>query len=505
MLQGAASMLLMGAGPGIAAEAEKDKKPDAKPEAKTDRAPPPKRVVRELSGTFHGERVTYTATAGETHLKNDKGDPTASVFSTAYIRKPTGDAARRPVAFVFNGGPGSASLWLHLGVFGPKRVVLPDDGGNAGAAPYAFADNADSPLDVADLVFIDPVGTGYSRALGDAKDEDFYGVTADARAIASFIRLWLTENGRWNSPKFLAGESYGTTRAAQIVHEIQTGYDTVALRGVILISSILDFHTAFLNDGNDLPYVAYLPSYAAAAAYHGKIAPKPAALMPFLDEVRAFAAGAYASALLKGSALPGAERTALIKQLAGMTGLSETYLDHSDLRVAPQRFMKELLRDRAVSLGRYDSRSLGQDSVAVGDSPDNDPSLYAIDGAFVAMINDYLGRVLNVGIDRPYKILEAAPSEKWKWSERPEPGGFLNVAPFLGQAMRENRDFRLYVASGLYDLATPFFATELTLAHNGIKADRTRHSLFEAGHMMYTHGPSRDRLTREVRDFMRGV
>ena len=506
LLQGVAAIALLG----NRAHADDEKKPDSKSEpkkadAKSDtKAATPKSVTREFSGTFRGERISYSVVAGETFLKNDKGEPTASIFSTSYIKKGAGDGAQRPITFVFNGGPGSSSLWLHLGLMGPKRVVVPEDGGNAGAAPYQLVDNASSILDATDLVFIDPVGTGYSHALGESKDEDFWGVSSDAKSIASFIRLWITQNGRWNAPKYLAGESYGTTRAAQVVQEMQFGYDAVTFRGVILVSSILDFHTVFENDGNDLPFIAFLPSYAATARYHGKLDPKPADLSAFLAEVRSFASGAYATALLKGSTLPLAERDALIKRLAHYTGLSEAYVDQANLRVSPGRFMKELLRDRRVSLGRYDGRSLGEDSEVAGDQPDNDASLYAVDGAFVATINDYLGRVLNAGIDRPYRILESAPGNKWKWFERPGPGRFLNVAPALGQAMRENRDFRLFVASSIYDLATPFHGTEITLAHNGIKPERTRHELFEAGHMIYTHGPSRERLADEIRHFIRG-
>lgn len=507
LLQGVAAFALLG---DRAAHAQDEKKPESKSEAKktdakTDSKPgTPKSVTREFSGTFRGERISYSVVAGETFLKNDKGEPTASIFTTGYLKKGAGDAAQRPVTFVFNGGPGSSSLWLHLGLMGPKRVVVPEDGGNAGAAPYQLVDNANSVLDATDLVFIDPVGTGYSHALGDSKDEDFWGVSSDAKSIASFIRIWLTQNGRWNSPKYLAGESYGTTRAAQVIQEMQFGYDAVTFRGVILVSSILDFHTTFENEGNDLPYIAFLPSYAATARYHGKLDPKPADLTAFLNEVRAFASGEYATALLKGSTLAPTDRAALIKRLARYTGLSESYLDHADLRVSPGRFMKELLRDRRLSLGRYDARSLGEDSEAAGDQPDNDASLYAVDGAFVATINDYLSRILNTGIDRPYRILENGPSNKWKWYERPGPGRFLNVAPAFGLAMRENRDFRLFVASGIYDLATPFYGTEITLAHNGIKQDRTRHELFESGHMLYTHGPSRDRLADEIRRFIRG-
>ena len=480
----------------------KSAKPAAKPKAKAE-PPPPKVVSHEFSGAFNGDKLTYTVTAGETFLKNDKGEPTASIFTTAYTKNGATDPSRRPVTFVFNGGPGSASLWLHLGVFGPKRVVLPDDANQAGTAPpYRLEDNPLSLIDVSDLVFIDPVGTGYSHAMGEAKNEDFWGLSADAKSIAQFIRLWLTANGRWNSPKYLAGESYGTLRAARLVQELQFGYDTVSLNGVLLISSILDYHSITFNQGNDYPYVAFLPTYAAAAWFHGKIEPKPPQLAPFLDEVRAFATNAYSVALIKGSGLPAAERKAIIARIAHYTGLSETYIDQTNLRINAFRFMKQLLRDRGRVVGRYDARITGEDYDAAGETFDNDPSLYTVDGAFVSTINDYLTRILKVGIDRHYTILDSEPSRKWKMTDGKD-NTYVNVAPHLGQAMRENRDFRVFVANGYYDLATPFFGTEMTMANNGINPDRVVLKYFEAGHMIYTHGPSRERLTRDARAFIK--
>ncbi|MBM3513409.1 MAG: peptidase S10, partial [Alphaproteobacteria bacterium] len=268
----------------------------------------PKTFTREFTGTFNNERLIYVVTAGETFLKNDKGENTASIFTTAYTKKDLGDPRTRPVTFVFNGGPGSASLWLHMGVFGPKRIVVPSDGRPAGAAPYAIEDNPLSLLDVTDLVFIDPVGTGYSTAMGKSKEADFWGLKEDAESIATFIRQWITKHGRWNSAKYIAGESYGTTRAARLVQALQGDWNGIAVNGVLLISSILDFHTADFGKGNNMPHVGFLPTYAAAAWYHNKVSPKPESLAAFMDEARAFAVNEYSVALLKGSALGGAER-----------------------------------------------------------------------------------------------------------------------------------------------------------------------------------------------------
>jgi carboxypeptidase C (cathepsin A) len=464
----------------------------------------PKVFISDFSGTFGTERVNYRVTAGETFLKNDKGEDTAAIFTVAYTKKDAGDPRTRPVTFVFNGGPGSASLWLHMGVFGPKRVIVPSDGKPAGAAPYRIEDNTLSILDVSDLVFIDPVGTGYSKAIGKGKDEDFWGLKEDAQSIAEFIRVWITKNGRWNSPKYISGESYGTTRAARLVAALQGGFNGVTMNGVILISSILDFHTASFVKGSNAPYVGFFPTYAAAAWFHNKVNPKPASLEAFMDEVRAFAVNEYSVALLKGSRLQGQERADIVKKISRYTGLSETYVEQTDLRINALRFMKQLLRDEGKAIGRFDARYTGKDYDDAGERFDNDPSGYGVDGAYVTSVNDYLTRVLKVDLDRRYKILDGTPGSKWKWNEGG--GGWathVNVAPHLGTAMRENASFRVYQANGYYDLATPFHATEITMADNGIDLARVTMSYFEGGHMMYTHEPSLERLAQEVRAFIK--
>lgn len=465
----------------------------------------PKSFVKNFTGRFNDERMAYTVTAAETFLRDNDGVPTASVFSVAYTKENLEDPTTRPVTFVFNGGPGSASLWLHMGVFGPKRVVVPSDGRDAGAAPYKIEDNPLSILDVTDLVFIDPVGTGYSKPLGDTEGKVFWGLREDARSIAEFIRLYLTTHGRWNSPKYVAGESYGTTRAAQLVAELQRTFTGVALNGVIMISAILDFHTAEFAMGNTLPYVSFLPTYAATAWHHNTVPNKPESLEAFVEEARQFALGEYSVALLKGSRLPEDEKEDVVRKLARFTGLSETYIRQTNLQVRDFRFMKQLLRDRGLTVGRFDSRYTGEDLDDAGEYFDNDASAYSIDAAYVAAVNDYLTRVLEVDFEQRYKILDGEPGRNWNWStnDRGWPS-YVNVAPHLGRGMRENKDLRAFFANGYYDLATPFFATENSVAANGIDPDRVTMAYYEAGHMMYTHEPSLEKLAEDVRAFISG-
>ncbi len=463
----------------------------------------PQAFVKSFTGRFNDQHIAYTVTAGETFLKDGGGEPTASIFTVAYTKDGEDDPTARPISFVFNGGPGSASLWLHMGVFGPKRVVVPSDGSDAGAAPYAIEDNPLSILDVTDMVFIDPVGTGYSHTLGGTKGKEFWGLREDARSIAEFIRLYLTKNGRWNSPKYVAGESYGTTRAAQLVNELQRTFTDVALNGVIMISAILDFHTAEFAMGNPLPYISFLPTYAATAWYHDSVDNKPVQLEDFVEEARDFALNEYSVALLKGSRLTAAERADVVRKLARYSGLDETYVRQTELQIGDFRFMKQLLRDRGLTVGRFDSRYMGEDYDDAGEFFDNDASAYGVDAAFVAAVNDYLTRVLEVEFEQRYKILDSEPGRNWNWSttERGWPS-YINVAPHLGRGMRENKDLRAFFANGYYDLATPFFATENSVAANGIDADRVVMAYYEAGHMMYTHAPSLEKLARDVRAFI---
>lgn len=470
--------------------------PGPVPEGKTDDVQDRLVESRHVLSAGPG-RLGYRAVAGTTVLRDRQGKPRAEVFSVAYLREGVSDIAQRPVTFVFNGGPGSSSVWLHLGVIGPRRVVFAD-AVQPQPAPYRLEDNAHGLLEVSDLVFIDPVGTGYSRALGEAKPEDFHGVKEDVESVGEFIRLWTQRNGRWNSPKFLAGESYGTTRAAGLVNHLQNN-EGMFFNGVMLISSILNFQTARFAPGNDLPYILFLPTYAATAWYHGRIQPQPE-LEGFLAEVRAFAEGEYASALMRGDRLPAAQADAIASRVATYTGTSIDFVRNNNLRVPIFRFTKELLRDQRRTVGRLDSRYIGIDRDAADDRFDADPSYTAILGPYTAALSTHLRDRLKFEDTRKYEILSGEPGRNWKWGS-----GFVNTGEDLREAISRNPHLKVYVANGYYDLATPFFATEYTFDHLGLEPHLRANvsmSYFESGHMMYQHAGSLEKLGRELRAFV---
>ncbi|MEZ0495502.1 S10 family peptidase [Sphingomonas sp. IW22] len=487
----------------LTAPAMAQEKP-ADPVAEAPAIPPP--VVSETrhSGTFGGTRIAYRAIAGDTYLKDKDGKPLASITSYSYIKEGQVDP-NRPVTFLWNGGPGSGSLWLQMGAFGPKRVVIPSDARDDGAPPYPIIDNAESLLDVTDLVFIDPVGTGFSRALGKTDPKDYWGVTKDAKSMAQFIRLWLNQHGRWNAPKFIGGESYGTTRSAAVIKELEGSYTDVSINGIILISSILDFSQAADTPGNELGYVTNLPSMAATAWYHDKVADKPATVEAFVNEARAFAIGPYAAALLKGNSLTDQERQSILPQLSRFTGVSQAYLRNADLRLSPGRFYKELLRDRGVVIGRLDTRYTGRDYDNAGETPDNDPSFYAIDGAYTAAMNQWSREGLKYSPDLTYSSIGGVRDWDWNLGEGPRGGsGYLNVAPYIGTALRENSGLRVFVGQGYYDFATPFFGAEYSLNRTGIPNDgRIAWHYYHAGHMMYVREDDLKKLSSDIRAFIR--
>ncbi len=480
--------------PGAIAQerAERTKGPPA------DRAP--NVSVTRHAGTFGGQRMSYTATAGETFLRAEDGTPRAAIFSVSYVKEPRDP--NRPVTFLFNGGPGSGSVWLHMGAFGPRRVAIPSDARDDGAPPYPLLDNPDSLLDVTDLVFIDPVGTGFSHALGDTNPQDFWGVTKDAQAVAQFIRLWLNDNGRWNSPKYLGGESYGTTRTAAVLNQLEGSYNDVGLNGIILISTVLDFGAGADTPGNEMTHILNLPSMAVTALYHNKA--QAASAEQFAADARRFAIGPYAQALLKGQALPADERASVRRELARFTGLSEAYLDQADLRVEPSRFYKELLRDRGLTVGRLDSRYTGRDYDNAGERPDNDPSFYGIDAGYTAAINAHVRERLGFRTDRPYVTIGSVGPWDWRIGGGRDNDVYLNVTPYIGKAMRENSGLRVFVGQGYYDFATPFFAAEYALTRTGIPQDRIRWEYYDSGHMMYVRDEDRVKLSQDLRSFIRG-
>ena len=481
----------------------------AEPDKKADGAdapvPPPIVSVTKHKGVFGGTAVAYTATTGETYLKDKEGKPLAAIFSTSYIKDGLTDPKSRPITFLYNGGPGSGSLWLHMGAFGPRRVVIPSDAKDDGAPPFPIVDNVDSLLDVTDIVFIDPVGTGFSRTIGKKEGKDYWGVSSDAKSISEFIRNWLNENGRWNSPKFIGGESYGTTRSVALVNELEGTYNDVSLNGIILISTILDFGASAETPGNEMPFILNLPSMATTALYHGKVTNPPANASEIAAQARAFAIGPYAAALLKGNALGAEERASVRAQLSHFTGLSEQFLENANLRVSPGRFYKELLRDRGLTIGRLDTRYTGVDYDKAGEEPDNDPSFYGIDGAYTAAMNSYVRDELKLKMDRQYVTI-GGEVRNWDWKLADQRGRdgevYVNVAPYLSKALRENSGLKVFVGQGWYDFATPFFGAEYSMSRTGFDASRIQYHYYDAGHMMYVRGPDLHKLSTDIRAFI---
>ncbi len=463
--------------------------------------------VTNHSIRLDGRTLNYTAAAGFMPMKSETGEHQANIFNIAYTLDGVADPATRPVIFIFNGGPGSSSVWLHLGTAGPMRVEMGDDDGAAPLPPGRLIENEGTWLGVADLVFIDPVGTGYSRPVGDSKQSDFSGLDNDARSVAEFIRLWTTKNTRWTSPKFLSGESYGTTRAAAVTRRLQQQHN-MYINGVILISSILDFQTARFDTGNDLPFVLFLPTYTATAWKHGRLGAdlQRQPIERVLEESRRFAIDEYLPALARGDALTGADRDRVVERVARFTGLTKDYIERSNLRVEIGRFTKELLRDRRRTVGRLDSRFTGIDRDSAGERFEFDPSLAAISGVYTAALNDYVRRSLRFESDLPYEILTGRV-QPWPYSPSTRQG-YANLAEELRRAMTQNPHLKVHVANGYYDLATPFFATENTFARMALDpelSDNVTMSYYESGHMMYIHIPSLLKLRAEVEGFVRGA
>lgn len=499
------SLMLACAMPVAAQEASKPKPDGDKPAAEKPAAKPvpePRESLTRHTGRFGASAISYEALAGETYLRDKDGKPKAALFSTSYFKTPRD--ATRPVVFLFNGGPGSGSLWLHMGAFGPKRVVVPSDARDDGAPPYPIIDNPHSLLDVADLVFIDPVGTGLSRALGDTDPNEYWGVKSDAVSIATFIRQWLSRHDRWNSPKFVGGESYGTTRSVAVAQELEGSYNDVSLNGLLLISTILDFASDEVVTGNEMPYVLRLPSYAATAWYHGKVANRPANVADFVEESRRFALGPYLTALAKGNALGAEEHARVRADLSRYTGLSEAYLDRTRLRVRPDRFYKELLRDRGLVVGRLDGRYAAPDADDAGDSGENDPSFQGIDGAYTAAMNTYAREALKYSPDMQYNVIGGVGP--WDWNVSGAPGrrnAYTTVAHYVGPILRGNSGLRIFVAQGWYDHATPFFGAEYSLNRPDIPTGRIEWHYYDAGHMMYVNEPDLVKLSNDIRGFIR--
>lgn len=462
-----------------------------------------------------GHELAYTVTTGTIILREEaekKGEqegvsegekPRAAVFFVAYTLRDPADVAARPVTFSFNGGPGSSSVWLHLGALGPRRVVM-EDAGRATQPPYRLTDNEFTLLGETDLVFVDPVSTGFSRPVTGEKAKEFHNFKKDIESVGDFIRLWCTRYRRWPSPKFLIGESYGTTRAAGLSGYLQERHG-MYLNGIMLVSSVLDFQTLEFLPTNDLPSIVYLPAYTATAWYHKRLAPElQKDLRAALDEAQAFATGEYAAALLKGSALGRDERARVAEQLARFTGLSRDYVERANLRPEIMRFCKELLRQERRTVGRLDSRFTGVDRDATGAEPETDPSFSHILGPYTATFNDYVRGELGYESDLPYEILSFRTNDAWRFQEHENK--FVEVVETLRRAMTANPHLKVFVANGYFDLATPYFATEHTFRHLELPdelAANVTMGYYEAGHMMYVHLPSLAKLKRDLAAFLK--
>ncbi|MDF1870719.1 MAG: hypothetical protein P1U30_10040 [Phycisphaerales bacterium] len=494
---------------------------DEKQSEKTDSKTNPAFVIYpdESSITYHtvtinGNPIHYQATAGTITITNLRGDhePTAQMFYIAYKKLDTPydestdptfpDAATRPITFSFNGGPGSSSVWLHLGTFGPMRVNPIDNFGNPGPPPYKLVENEYSLLDQSDFVFIDPVTTGFSRAAKDKSEKDFHGVNQDIRSVAEFIRLYLGKEKRWGSPKYIAGESYGTTRAAGLADELQSTHG-ISLNGVILVSAIMNFQTARFDVGNDLPYPLYLPSFAATAKFHDALSNKYQRmdLEKFLREVEEFAMNDYTLALAAGDQLSESDRDEIASKLADYTGLSKDYILRTNLRITMPRFPKELLRDRGETVGRLDSRFKSFDRDDAGERYEYDPSMVAIKNIYTESMNEYLRGDLNYQSDMRYEIL----TNVWPWSfSGVADNQYLNIAERLRKTMHKIPNMKVFIANGYYDLATPYFATQYTIDHMflrpHLKQNISMH-YYDAGHMMYAEHAMIKKLTADLDDY----
>lgn len=478
---------------------------DAKPAQKQE---DPKKLLMDepTSVTKHTLRVgsaqlKYTVTTGFLPIRGERsGEIEAKIFYMAYTLD--NPPAKRPLMFSFNGGPGSASVWLHLGALGPKRVKMLDNG-MMPPPPYELVENDQTWLTETDLVFIDPVGTGFSRATDDKYAPQFFSVNGDIQSIGEFIRLYLVRNHRWNAPLFLVGESYGTTRASGL-----SGYlfeQGIAFNGIVLVSNVMNFQTIRFADSNDYPLVLILPSYTATAWYHKKLPAelqsKP--LQTVLQEAEDFAVHRYAPALLKIDRLSATEKQTLLDEYSKFTGLNRTFVDQNNFRVELSEFMKELLREQRLMTGRLDSRFTGYDINAAGDEPDFDPSMTAIRPPYTAALNDYVRRELGFETDLKYYILGGGITSPWNWNVN---NGYADTSNMLSSAMRKNPYMKVFVASGYYDLATPYFATEYTLSNMNLEPVLRQNisvKYYEAGHMMYIEVGSLRKLKQDVSSFIR--
>ena len=457
-----------------------------------------------FNGIFNGKKIEYEASLKEKIIyeKDNPNLPMASFFYTEYIAKDSN--INRPVIFSFNGGPGSASLWLHMGVLGPKVIKVPSDATDDGAPPYNIVDNKLSPLSDADLVFIDPVGTGYSRAIGCHKGEEFWGVNEDPKIIAEFIRRWITDSKRWNSPRYILGESYGGIRGPLLISELRSGDITpIEINGLLMVAPASDYQYLVFHPGNNSPHYGFLPSYAATAYYHGKI-DTDKTLTEFYNDSKEFSLNEYGPALLKGSRIGDDERNKIMEKYSFFTGLSERFVEDFNMRVDPSSFRKELLRDEGFSIGRLDSRYKNSDYISGGQYSDTDVSSEGFMSAYVTAIHTWFSEI-GVEMEMLYQSGDSKVFYSWKHPQQWKGNdfGYVNTVPHIARAQRYNKDFKVYVSCGLYDLATPCFTAENFMNDNSVDMSRVIFSEFESGHMMYNHQPSFDKFLNEVTSFVK--
>lgn len=484
--------------------AAQDAKPADKPADKpAEKAPEPKKFVKPHKMKIGSEDVVYTTTAEEIYLKDGAGKNTANFFTIAYT-KDGAKAEDRPVTFVFNGGPGSASIWLHFGLVGPKVIDIPSDAQDPGAPPYKLRDNQSTIFRATDLVFVDPVGTGYSKAMGEKKDEDFWGYDEDADSVADFIRAYVTLHSRWNSPKYILGESYGGIRGSMLVPRLQNDYG-VGLNGVILISPALNMGTLpFITAGNDLSYATHLPALAATAYYHKKVTGNWKDRETFLAEVEKFAGSEYLVALFQGDTIAQAEKERVAEQMHRYIGLSKEYILRSNLRVYAIRFIKELLRNEGKSVGLLDGRYTQDELDDAGEFPDGDPFNAKTGPIYISLFETYLRSELGVDWDKRYMPQSGDANQKWKRpaNRRGAFAGFVDVTGALAQGTKDNEALRVFAVAGYDDLTTSYFATRYMLEHSGIDADRLTIKNYHGGHMMYLYHPSLKAMSDDIVAFI---
>ncbi|MGB9459243.1 MAG: peptidase S10 [Bryobacteraceae bacterium] len=464
---------------------------ESEPAAKHQPPPEEKAVVTHHSARIGGEEIHYTATAGTYVINADDGTPKATFFYVAYTKDGVADISKRPVAFVYNGGPGSASLFTHMGM-GPRRVVLTPDG-HGMPAPYSIVDDEDSFLDATDLVFVDAISTGYSRPAPGQTASQFYGVIEDANWFADFIYQYITRSERWASPKFLIGESYGTTRSAELAGVLEHRHE-IYLNGIVLLSTV-----AFADWGGDDRHIFFLPTYTTTAWYHHLLPPdlQKESIEAVAQAARQFAHGEYAQALEKGDQLTPAEYQKVVRDIARFTGLKPQYIEEANLRISPQRWFKELMRDQRRTVGRLDSRFLGTDVDAAGERNEYDPSEASYVGAFVATFQDYLRRELGWKSEMTYEV----SANVRPWSD----AGETRVAEVLRSAMTEESSLKVLVLCGYYDVATPFNGIEETVSHMNLEPPVRKNIAFayyESGHMVYIDSKAHDKMHRDVDEFI---